>query len=134
LRKGLALAGAALLALALLLLLLAAQRGEVTLALFLVFPVLTITGAVGAVGALLLLPALALLFLSLVPAPAERDGADGDESDSGAPAKRGVGGVVLIGPVPILFGSAKGLRGSWLLGIMVAAATLLAVVTLILLW
>jgi uncharacterized protein (TIGR00304 family) len=132
-RKGLALAGAGLLALALVLLLVAAQRGEVTLSLFVIVPVLTATGAAGVLGILLLIPALFLLFLSLLPAPSRAPQDVGGAAEGGGTEERSYGGVVLIGPVPILFGSAKGLRGTRTLGLLVAAATVLTVVMLLIL-
>jgi len=120
--------GAGLLIASAALMLLAAERGEVTFSLFIVFPVITATGPVGAMGLLLLPAALLFLFLSLVPEgrPAEREtvSAEGEAESS-------YGGVVLIGPIPILFGSAKGLRGTRLLAVLVAAATVLTVVMLL---
>ena len=117
-------AGAALLALSLSLLLLAGMRGEVTLFLLFVIPVLTITGPLGAAGALLLPAAVLLLFLSVLPSRSE----DMEGADSEDEARARWGGVIMMGPVPIAFGSAKGQW--WLLPLAVLMGMLLLLILL----
>lgn len=86
--------------------------GEGGVALFLIFPVFYSTGALGALGILLIFIGFLLLFLSpFLGATAieeERRIAPPDFEQDGE-KKREVryGGVVFIGPIPIVFGSDK---------------------------
>ncbi|HKZ63603.1 MAG TPA: DUF131 domain-containing protein [Thermoplasmata archaeon] len=87
-----------------------AATGEGQVSLFLIFPVFTGTGLVAFAGMLLITLGFFLGFLSLasrlVPAsekPSEPPTAPPAPS-SVAPAKK-FGGVVFLGPVPIVFGS-----------------------------
>ncbi|GEM_PF-1123265 len=125
-RRPLAAAGALLLALSLALLLYAALRGEASLALLFVIPILTITGPVGAVGALLLPAAILLLFLSLLPERGQQNAVQDSVTGSRW------GGVVMIGPIPILFGSARGSRRAFILAVL-ASTLIMAALLLILL-
>lgn len=123
-RRPLAAAGAALLVLSLSLLLVAAMRGEASLILLFIIPVLTITGPLGAVGALLLPAALLLLFLSLLPA------GPGTHMDEGTgETETRWGGVIMLGPIPIPFGSAKGKW--WLIPLAILMAALLLLILLL---
>jgi len=81
--------------------------GEVVVAVVVIFPVLISNGAIGAAAMLLLVLGLMALVLSYFfvdggeVGPSDRQG----ELDDGEERKMEFGGVVLIGPVPIIFGS-----------------------------
>jgi uncharacterized protein (TIGR00304 family) len=81
--------------------------GEVVVAVVVIFPVLISNGAIGAAAMLLLVLGLMALVLSYFfveggeVGPSDKQGA----LDDGEERKMGFGGVVLIGPVPIIFGS-----------------------------
>jgi uncharacterized protein (TIGR00304 family) len=101
------------------LLVVAAINGDADLSIFLIFPVISGTGAAFAIGALLFVVGIFLAFfafsLNLIPSgvPAseayvERRPRQGEATDqSGRPHEGGskFGGVVFIGPIPIVFGS-----------------------------
>jgi uncharacterized protein (TIGR00304 family) len=107
----------------------AVSRGEAEFYLFIVFPVVTGSGAIFASGALLFMVGVIATFFGLSMRAAEgmaeeygdappRQAAHPDQlAQAGAPAPRGgaeFGGVVFIGPIPIVFG--KGQRmGKWML-------------------
>src|SRR5512137_888825 len=80
-------------------------QGDVVVALVLIFPVLVSTGGVGALGIILLaLGIMALVFDRFL------DGSASEEEGQRVEAERtkgssDFGGVVLIGPIPIIFGS-----------------------------
>lgn len=80
---------------------------EVVVALVVIFPVLISDGAIGAAAMLLLVLGIMALVLSYFfvdggeVGPSDRPGA----LDDGEERKMEFGGVVLIGPVPIIFGS-----------------------------
>ena len=133
LRRNVAAVGAILLALSVALLIVAALQGEAPLVLLFVIPVLTITGPVGAAGALLLPVAIMVLFLSLLPGNEEHASREDDRAPD-AWRERDTdsrwGGVIMIGPIPIVFGSAKR-RYDYVL-IAIAAAALLFVLLILL--
>jgi uncharacterized membrane protein len=85
----------------------AVYLGEVVVALVLIFPVIISTGGVGAAALLLLVLgfiALVLSCFSLGEGDVETSDELGPEG-GGKGRGSGFGGVVLIGPVPIIFGS-----------------------------
>ena len=125
-RRPLAAAGAALLALSLSLLMVATMQGEVSPFLLFIIPVLTITGPLGAAGALLLPVAILLLFVSLLPARPRSMESTGD--DVGETGTRW-GGAIMLGPVPIPFGWARGQW--WLIPLAIGAALLLLLILLL---
>ena len=133
-RRGLALGGLALLALAILLLAMAAEQGQVSLNFFLFIPVIVATGVLGAGGGILLFAAVVMLLSSLLPVPttgaSERQDAREDREGE---VKKGYGGVVLIGPIPIVFGSAKGIKVPLLIALLLALSMLGAVVIILVL-
>lgn len=101
-------AGAAVLAVAL-------AQGEATLSLFVIFPVITAAGPWAGLGILLLVAGFFSLFLTL-PLWLGPSGTEPIELQSGIPptatappppsgSPRRWGGVVFLGPVPIVFGS-----------------------------
>ncbi len=80
-------------------------QGDVVVALVIIFPVLVSTGGIGALGMILLaLGVMALVFDRFMDGRVFRGGRSGEETER---TKGGTdfGGVVLIGPIPIIFGS-----------------------------
>ena len=82
--------------------------GQIEFSLFLIIPVLHGRGLLAVLSILLLFSGILVLFLSFIPWHAEephiREEGDDLTWDYGGGKKR-FGGVVLIGPVPIVFGS-----------------------------
>lgn len=107
----------------------AVSSGDAEFYLFIIFPVITGTGPIFAGGALLFMVGLIVTFLGLSmrtaermameysEAPPETAAPPGHAPHAGAPAPRGgpeFGGVIFLGPIPIVFG--KGQRTSkWML-------------------
>jgi uncharacterized protein (TIGR00304 family) len=81
--------------------------GEVVVAVVAIFPVLISDGAIGAAAMLLLVLGLMALVLSYFFVEGGEVGTSDRQGalDDGEERKMGFGGVVLIGPVPIIFGS-----------------------------
>ena len=80
-------------------------QGDVVVALVIIFPVLVSTGGIGALGIILLALGVMALVLDRF-----MDGSASWEDGQGAEVERtkggtDFGGVVLIGPIPIIFGS-----------------------------
>jgi uncharacterized protein (TIGR00304 family) len=112
-------AGAALLVLAIV-------QGDAEVALVVIIPVIYGTGLLPALAILLVFAGIVALFMSFVPtASPERERPHEENMDRKEDKK--FGGVVLIGPIPIVFGSWKKLRGSWIL----IALSLLSLIILI---
>jgi len=84
--------------------------GEAEIALVLIFPVIYGAGGIAALGILMLFAGLVLLSLSLSFAASREESAG--QRCAGPEERREFGGVVLIGPIPIVFGSARALKGS----------------------
>jgi len=101
-------------------------QGEVEVALFLIFPVLVSTGGTGALGMVLLaLGIMALVFEAFLKGRVAEEG-DGGGGTKGRDGGTEFGGVVLVGPVPIIFGSSP--RGA-----LMAAAVAIIILALVLL-
>ncbi len=80
-------------------------QGDVVVALVLIFPVLVSTGGIGALGIVLLaLGVLALVFDRFMDGSVSEEGGQGEETER-ARGSTDYGGVVLFGPIPIIFGS-----------------------------
>lgn len=113
-------------------------QGQGTLSLVLVFPVITATGGWTALGIVLVLAGFLVSFLAwTVPPPAMREGIAEPPAAGSPPAapsrSRRWGGVVFLGPLPIVFGSdAKIAR--WMLLAAVALFAALIVLFLFALW
>lgn len=88
------------------LLALAAIRGELEIALVVIIPVIMGSGPLSLVGGLLLFFGLLVLLLSYfgVPRRGDEDFEPRLDQLEGASGPK-VGGVVLVGPIPIIFGS-----------------------------
>jgi uncharacterized membrane protein len=96
------------------------EREEVELYLFLIFPVLKADGGYGAASLLLAFAALVVIVLSFFTlVPQEGPGREGRKS---------VGGVILIGPVPIVLGSDR--RTAVLVLVMALAALMIMILLL----
>jgi uncharacterized protein (TIGR00304 family) len=112
--------GLALIVSGLLALVLAVVLGEADVVLFVIIPVIYGGGPLGALAILVIFAGVVVLFLSYAAAPPVAEDGPADDRPEGSGTKREFGGVVLIGPIPIVFGSARSLRGSWALAIMAA--------------
>jgi len=98
-------AGGALVMLGLVLLVLAVLEGQASLALVLIVPVIYGTGPLLAISVLMIFAGLVLAFLSFFQA------APGADTANAPRGKKEWGGVILIGPIPIVIGSAGMLKG-----------------------
>lgn len=105
------LVGPSLLAIGIGLLAAAFLRGEATLSLVLVIPVVTATGGLSFAAILLIVAGFFLTFLFLPfqvkgpPLITERVSPESPPSVDAAPVGRRWGGLVFLGPIPIVFGS-----------------------------
>lgn len=111
-----------------------ASRGEVRLGLFLFIPFVVGTGAAAALGILLLMAAAFLAFAGLASRAAGRWGGapPGAYDEPTAPPRETRsrhGGVVLLGPIPIVWGSDRRVL-PWMIG----AGALLLVLALLVTW
>jgi len=100
----------------------AAGRGELVLYLFLVFPVLMAEGAWGATSVLLALAAFVMVLINLRYAV--------DIHEGGTKKSVSTGGVLLIGPIPIVFGTD---RRTTILALMAAVAVMAVLLLLLIL-
>ncbi len=100
--------GLLLLAAGVSLLAMAIALGQAELSLVLIVPVVHGSGPLVGLSVVMLFMGMVVTFLSLSSGPVQ--GGEGAEE-----GERKWGGVVLIGPIPIIFGSGRALRGSWVL-------------------
>lgn len=113
-------------------------QGEANLSLFLIFPIVTATGVWSALGILLLIAGFFALFLTLPSSIPEAPplGEPAQTPSGAAPPsspRRRWGGVVFLGPIPVVFGSdAKVAR--WMLVVGVLLFVGLVVLTVISIW
>lgn len=117
-------------------------QGQATLALFIIFPVITATGGWAVLGILLMIIGFFLFFLTwpvgTVSAPISAQGSGPAPSAAGAvsppeptpPMQRRWGGVVFIGPVPVVFGSDQKVT-QWMLVLGIVLFVALVVLTII---
>lgn len=116
----------------------AAVRGELQVHLFLIFPLVTGTGPFGVFGILLLMAAAVAAFF--VPRRSLAWDAEPDrphvqdvprEQPPATGAARGrSGGLLLLGPLPIVWGSDRGMAKGLILLAIVLAAIMLAIMLL----
>ena len=128
-------AGFILIAAALALLILAAIQGDLRLAILIIFPVIIGEGALPAIGGILLFSGFVALFLSFAIG-FQGAGVDGtsDGYVEGGISRTGprseYGGVVLIGPIPIILGSNRRMALAMAIVALVALAVLLMILVL----
>ncbi len=112
-------------------------ENEATLSLFVIFPVITATGVWSMLGILLMIAGFFLFFLTwpagtgLQPASPSPDTAPPapGQAPAGPSSARRWGGVVFLGPVPVVFGSEpKVTRWMLLLGALLFVALLVLTV------
>lgn len=136
--RALTAAGPAMVLLGIAALVIGTVRGDVGFALVVIVPVVYGSGPWALSGGLLVLLGLAATFFSRAENEARRYGGGYAGGNGPAPGtateedmdqrRRGdFGGVVLLGPIPILFGSGRSLRGSGPLIAMAAVSAVLLV-------
>ena len=114
--------------------------GGIRLYLILIFPVVVLTGPASVLGSLLALSGIFIVLVGLywmamknVKSSLKGQGFIGLPnlaSDVVDLQEGGFGGVVFLGPVPVVFGSSKGIRGSMMkLGIIIG--TIIAILLII---
>ncbi len=123
--RAMRLTGGSLVLLGVLLLAWAVLQGAVSFALVLIVPVLYGTSPLMAVSMLMVFAGLVLVFMSFFR-PAERTGPVASPEG----VKKEWGGVILIGPIPIVIGSAGMLRGRGALALLAVLATFMLVIFL----
>ena len=104
------------------------SNGEGQVGLFLIFPFIVTQGWMGAAGSLLIFLAIIGVFIGFWTSATQDPGQAPIETGAAVPAtrtKKNYGGVVLIGPIPIVFGSDEKIAKSMLI---IAAAILAAFV------
>lgn len=108
-------------------------KGEISAGFFLVFPFFVGSGAFSFVGILLIMISAGLFFFVRFPHYQHKDNYEEMEAPGGQEGKGGekserkeFGGVIFIGPIPIVFGSARKMGY-----VMTIAAAVVAVLTLI---
>ena len=111
----------------------AVARGDASLALVVVFPVLTGSSAEFLGGTILLVAGIFALPFALA-GPFEHVALEPADVPENAPKSGTSGGLLLVGPVPIFFGSWRGVsrRTRWVVALVGAAVTIGAIVALVL--
>ena len=114
-------------------------QGEASFSLFVIFPVITATGAWSALGIVLLIAGFFSLFLTwpsgttAEPPPPIAPAAGASPASPAPTHPRRWGGVVFLGPVPVVFGSdAKIAR--WMIVVGVLLFIGLVVLTVLSVW
>ena len=110
----------------------AVSLGVATFYLVVIFPVVTGSSALLLGGALLIIAGIFLLPWTFSGAPAEEPESPERSLPSSVPASQSSGGVVLLGPVPLFFGSWRSAPGwAYWLAVLLGSAFLLVFVLLI---
>lgn len=123
--KRFGLLGASLLVLGIAVLLVALAEGDASVALVVIIPIVYGGGALLVLAILLIFAGFLLLSLSSV----QRVRQEGPPADN--EVKKEFGGVVLIGPIPIVFGSARALRGTWAMAALAALSLIILLLFLL---
>jgi uncharacterized protein (TIGR00304 family) len=137
-------AAACLFAAGLSLVVLSILRGEGSAGLFVCVPFFFGTGLLSSLGVLCLFSGMVLLFLGLARGAMDRaqpdegappkDSGAGPGKPAGAPPRPRLGGVILLGPIPIVFGSDPGIsRAMFYLALGLMAGLMAALLVLALL-
>jgi uncharacterized protein (TIGR00304 family) len=123
------LVAAALWAAAIALIVLSVLEGGATVSLVIIFPVVSGSSPEFLLGVGLLMAGFVALLFAFAYDYAEPETPPSSPSGAASSVSGGTGGVVLIGPVPIVFGSWRGIsrRSRWLLA-LVGAIVLIVVV------
>jgi len=95
-------------------------RGGATVSLVLIVPVVSGSSLEFLVGVGLVIAGFAALFFAAFDGGIASEPLPADDGRAPSAGTGGAGGVVLIGPIPIVFGSWRGLsrRGRWLLALV----------------
>lgn len=110
----------------------AVAAGDAEVSLFVVFPVISGSGGLFLLGAALVVAGFLAWFLALATAGAVGvPWQDTDAHDGTSNGRTKYGGVVLIGPVPIVFGSTRRLALAMLAIAVVTAIVLLGLIFLV---
>jgi len=117
---------------------LSVAAGDAEVGLFVIFPYVAAHGAVSALGVGLIFLGTLLFFISIASSIAScRGKATIEKTEGAAPEarkERKIGGVVLIGPVPIIFGSDRDMARSMIVFAVILAILMIALYSLILLF
>lgn len=128
---GVLLAGVALVALSV-------ADGSASLALVLIFPVVTGSSPVFFAGVVLIVVGFLAIPFALAssgsPERPESSGPSAREPAASPAPGSGFGGLVLVGPVPIVFGSWKGVSRQTVVWLALAGAVLLIVALVVFVW
>lgn len=115
-------------------------QGQASLSLFVIFPVVTATGGWSALGILLLIVGVFAFFLTwpswtapALPGPAGPAPGPSPLDAATPPSNRRWGGVVFLGPVPVVFGSDPKIA-KWMILVGVLLFVGLLVLTVISIW
>lgn len=115
-------------------------RGEASLSLFVIFPIVTATGGWSALGILLLIAGFFALVLTwptwapTEPLPPDQRTAATTPAEAPSPAgTRRWGGVVFLGPIPVVFGSDPKIA-RWMIVVGILLFVGLVVLTVISVW
>jgi len=114
---------------------------QATLSLFVIFPVVTATGAWSILGIVLMIAGFFLFFFawpsSVEPEAAVQPASTSSPASPAPPAPpaapRRWGGVIFLGPIPVVFGSDQKVT-QWMLLVGVVLFVALLVLTIIALW
>ena len=112
--------------------------GEAEVGLFIIFPYVAAHGAISALGVGLVFLGVLLFFFSIVSSVSSyRREADFEGMERAAPKVKKesrIGGVVMIGPVPIIFGSDKRIARGMIILAIILMVLMIGIYSLILLF
>ncbi|HYB79342.1 MAG TPA: DUF131 domain-containing protein [Thermoplasmata archaeon] len=129
-------AAAALWVAGIVLVVLAVIRGGATVSLVLIVPVVSGDSVDFLLGVVLIIAGFVALLFAAVEGGPEGERTPTEAVRASASGSSGAGGVVLIGPIPIVFGSWRGLsrRARWMLALVGAAVLIVVGLALAGLW
>ena len=114
------------------LLIISVITGESEFGLFIIFPFIVGAGPIAAIGAILLLVAILLAFIAFASrVPQEKSMViQSPQSQEGSSVDRKFGAVVMVGPIPIAFGTDK--KIAWIMALIGFAMVIVVVLALVL--